>query len=79
MPATLKQRCLDLLRQKRLDDGNCYHGYRKLADELGCPADELFNWNEDSGVLQELHDDGDVHLIGGRDAAVVAELDGPWN
>lgn len=70
---------MELLRKKRLVDGNCYHGYRKLADELGCPADELFNRHEDTGVLRDLHDDGDVHLIGGRDACAIAELNDPFN
>lgn len=76
MPEILKQRCLTLLRDLRMEHGSCYHDYRTLADELECRPEDLFNPEENTGPLQELHDTGAIHIVvQGEDTCAIAEAD----
>ena len=60
----LKDRALAQLREWRDEDGNCYQRLERLVGALNCEPEELFDWDNETGVLLELEQDGDVCRIG---------------
>lgn len=73
----LKQRALLQLREWREEDP-AYRGIDSLADALDCDQKLLFNWDEATGVLAELQDDGLVDIVGDDSVIAVGRMQWGW-
>lgn len=70
----LKQRALIQLREWREEDP-AYRGINSLADALDCNQKLLFDWDEYTGVLVELEEDGLVDIVGGECVSAVGRME----
>ena len=59
----LKNEALSYLRELREQNGNCYHGIDSISAFINCDPEDLFDWENDSGVLLELYEEGLVYKI----------------
>lgn len=76
---SLANDALNLLRAKRLNGGEVYHSVVRLAFELHTDPASLYDYERDSGILIELDFNGDVQLVRGRNASVIATIpQDPW-
>ena len=75
---SLKVRTLKLLQELREEEGSCYYGLNYLVNKLGCDPLELYNWDDDSGVLYELERRGLVSIAHGKEPAFIACGEMDW-
>jgi len=62
----LKQKALEYLREKRLEDGEGFHPLDRIARRVRCSQTDLYDYETDSGPLKELIDEGLVSSVYGR-------------
>lgn len=61
----LEDRAFELLKDLYRSDGACYHRLKTLAAHLDCTEEELYDREEDTGILYELLGEGLVFMEGG--------------
>lgn len=59
---TLKQKTLALLRDLR-NETPAYYPVAHIAQKLGVEIIDIYDWNNDSGILYELEEEGLVDMV----------------
>lgn len=77
----IKTKILDQLRDWRETEGNAYNGLPRLMEKLNltCEAAELYDWDNECGIMWELEDEGHIMTIHGEKPCFLASGEMDWN
>lgn len=62
-----REKVISTIKNLYREDGGCYQSLKRVSELSGVDKEDLYDWENNSGILFDLEFDGVVQLQGSRD------------